>query len=514
MRPFPEYDLFDALGLAELVRNKEVGPDELCEEAIRRIESINPRINAVILRKFDAARKAAAKKLKEGPFSGVPFLTKDLLTSYAGIPQTLSTRKGCAPGNDCELTRRYMATGIIVLGETNTPESCLAACTGPLFNGHTRNPWSMDHDPGGSSGGSAAAVASGMVPMASGSDACGSLRIPASCCGLFGLKPTRGRTPTGPHQGEVWQGALAEHVITRTIRDSAAMLDAVQGADIGAPYVIPGPQRSYLEEVKQAPGILRIAYTKRSPLGTTVHPECRDAVENAARLLTSLGHQVEEAEPAIDGPVMAKSFFMLHFGETSADISEFKTVLGRKPVASDLEDAAWVFKMLGDSFSAGDFVLSMRRWNTYARQMGLFLNDYDLYLTPTLASPPARTGETKHKPLESLLIKIVGQFSKANFTSMSAIIDELAIESMAGNPFTPIANITGLPAMSVPLHWTGDGLPCGVQFIGRFGDEATLFRLAAQLEKAQPWFAKRPLAAMQDKSLPSQSGVRTHSWGN
>lgn len=500
MKPFPEYDLHDALGLAELVRNKEVGSGELCEEAICRIESIDPGINAVILRKFDTARKAARGKLKQGPFSGVPFLTRDLLTTCAGIPQTVCTHNGSTPGNDCELMRRYMETGIIVLGETNTPESCLAACTGPLFNGHTRNPWSREHESGGSSGGSAAAVASGMVPMASGSDACGSLRIPASCCGLFGLKPTRGRTPTGPNQGEIWQGATAEHVVTRTVRDSAAMLDAVQGADIGAPYVISGPERSYLEEMKQGPGALRIAFTKRSPLGTEVHPECIDAVENAARLLTSLGHYVEEAEPAIDGPAMAKSFFMLHFGETSADISELKTMLGRKAVAADLEDAAWVFKLLGDCFSAGDFVLSMRKWNTFARQMGLFLTDYDLYLTPTLAFPPARTAEKKHKPLETLLIKIVGQFSRANFTSMSAIIDELAMESMACNPFTPIANITGLPAMSVPLHWTGEGLPCGVQFIGRFGDEATLFRLASQLEKTRPWFGKRPVVAMQEPS--------------
>ncbi len=254
----------------------------------------------------------------------MPFLTKDPLTSYAGIPQTLSVRKGCTPGNDCELMRRYMATGIIVLGETNTPESCLAACTGSLFNGHTRNPWSMDHEPGGSSGGSAAAVASGMVPMASGSDACGSLRIPASCCGLFGLKPTRGRTPTGPHQGEVWQGTVAEHVITRTVRDSAAMLDAVQGPDIGAPYVIPGPQRPYLQEAQQAPGPLRIAYTTRSPL-RQVHPECREAAEDAARLLTGPRPPCRGGRAAIDGPAMAKSFFMLHFGETSADISELKT---------------------------------------------------------------------------------------------------------------------------------------------------------------------------------------------
>ncbi len=514
MRPFPEYDSYDALGLAELVRKREVGADELCEEAIRHIERINPEINAVILQRFDSARKAARGKLKEGPFSGVPFLTRDLLTSYSGIPQTAGAGKGCEPDDNCELMRRYMATGVIVLGETNTPESCLAACTGPLSNGRTRNPWSRDHEPGGTSGGSAAAVASGMVPMASGSDACGSLRIPASCCGLFGLKPTRGRTPTGPNHGELWQGALAEHVVTRTVRDSAAMLDAVQGADIGAPYVIPGPEHSYLEELKKEPGTLRIAFTTRSPLGTEVHPECRAAVENAAHLLMSLGHTVEEAEPDIDGSAMAKSFFMLSFGETSADISELKSVLGRKPVAADLEDAAWVFKLLGDSFSAGDFVLSMRRWNTFARRMGLFLKKYDLYLTPTLATPPARIGEARHKPLESLLIKIVGQFSKASFTTMSAIIDEFAVESLAGNPFTPIANIAGLPAMSVPLHWTATGLPCGVQLIGPFGGEAALFKLAAQLENARPWFARRPYVAMREKRLPGNTRMRVQSWGN
>lgn len=494
MTGFKEYDLYDAIGVAGLIRNKEVTPQEVCEEAISRIDRFNPRLNAVVRRMYDMARKTLKGRLPEGPFTGVPFLLKDLLTSYAGVPLTMGSRayRHYIPSHDSELMKRYRASGIVVLGKTNTPEFGLVAYTEPELHGPTRNPWNLEHTPGGSSGGSGAAVASGMVPMASGGDGGGSIRIPASCCALFGLKPTRGRVPTGPEYGEIWQGAAVEHVITRSVRDSAAMLDAICGADPGSPYVIAGPERPYTEEVDHEPEPLKIAFTTRSPLGTEVHRECRTAVEEAARLLEALGHKVEEAEPDIDGIALAKSYLIMYFGEISADIMAMEKVLGRKPRHTDVEGPTWILNMLGKAFNAGEFVLAMRDWNTFARRMGAFHLKYDVYLTPTLASPPVRIGELKPGPAERILMKIVNPLNLGKLIRLSGIVDRLAIENLAKTPFTQLANLTGQPAVSVPLHWTHEGLPCGVQLMASFGGEATLFRLSGQLEKAKPWFDKRP----------------------
>ncbi|HVN70439.1 MAG TPA: amidase [Desulfomonilia bacterium] len=494
MGTFPEYDRYDALGLAELVRKKEVTPEELCEEAISRIERINPKINAVIYKMFDIARSMAKSKLPQGPFIGVPFLIKDLLTSYAGVPLTMGSKayRNHIPSRDSEMMRRYKATGVIIMGKTNTPEFGLTPYTEPELHGPTRNPWNLNHTPGGSSGGSAAAVASGIVPIASGGDGGGSIRIPSSCCGLFGLKPSRGRNPTGPEYGQIWQGAAVEHIITRSVRDSAAMLDAVNGPDVGAPYIIPKPHETYLAEVEREPDPLRIAYTKKSPLGTDVHPECKQAVEKAAALLLSLGHKVEEADPVIDGKSLAKNFFIMYYGETAADVADLQTVLGRRPSPSDVEGPTWLLNLLGKAYTAGEFVHSLRQWNTFARQMGLFHQKFDLYLTPTIAFPPFRIGELKPKPIEERAMKVVNLLRLGGLVRISGLAEKIAFEIFSKAPFTELANMTGQPAMSVPLHWTADGLPCGVQFIARFGDESTLFRLAAQLEKAQPWFDRRP----------------------
>jgi len=396
------------------------------------------------------------------------------------------------PTHDSELMKRYKKSGVLILGKTNTPEFGLMGITEPELHGPTRNPWNTDHTPGGSSGGSAAAVAAGMVPMASGGDGGGSIRIPASCCSLFGLKPSRGRTPTGPDYGMIWQGAAVEHVLSRTVRDSAAMLDATNGSDIGAPYTIADPQRPYLEEVEREPGKLRIAFCKRSPLGTYVHAECRKAVDHTVDLLKSLGHELEEAEPEIDGQAMARSFFMMYFGEMAADIKSLQEVLGRKARPSDVEGPTWALSLLGGAYSAGEFVTAMRQWNIAARQMGIFHQKYDLYLTPTLAFSPVKIGELQPSTLEKVLMRITNTLRAGRIMRLSGIADKLAVESLNKTPFTQLANFTGQPAMSVPLHWTSAGLPCGVHFTAPFGDEATLLRIAGQLEKAQPWFDKRP----------------------
>ena len=494
MSGFKEYDQFDGLGLAELVKKKEVSPAEICEEAIDRIERVNPALNAVITPMYDLARKAIGESLPDGPFTGVPFLLKDLLGDFAGVPQTMGSKacKNYIPAQDSELVKRYKQTGLVILGKTNTPEFGLLGITEPALHGPTRNPWNTDHTPGGSSGGSAAAVASGMVPLASANDGAGSIRIPASCCGLFGLKVSRGRTPNGPAHGKSWQGAVVEHVISRSVRDSAAILDATQGADVGALYVIAPPHRPYMDEIEQGPGRLRIAFNMQSPINTAVHPQCIRAVEHTVGLLEELGHEVEEARPEVNGRALAKSLITLYSGVVAATMDELKSVLGRKAKPSDVEAITWTIGLLGRTYSADHFVKAMNEWELAARIMGRFHETYDIYLTPTLAYPPVKIGELKPKPIALILLKVINTLGLGGLLKASGITDKLAVENLAKMPFTELANFTGQPAMSVPLYWTADQLPCGVHFMGRYGDEATLLRLAAQLEKAQPWFDKRP----------------------
>ena len=494
MGGFKEYDRYDALGLAECVRRGDVTAGELCEEAIRRIEKVNPQLNAVITPMFEIARETVRQPPTEGPFSGVPFLLKDLLLAYRGVPMASGCRvyRDYKPDYDSTMVVRYKQAGLTILGKTNTPEFGLMGITEPQAFGPCRNPWNTNHTPGGSSGGSAAAVAAGMLPMAAGGDGGGSIRIPAAYCGLFGLKPSRGRNPSGPHHGRVWQGAVQEHVITRSVRDSAAALDATQGADTGAPYEIRRPARPYLEEVGQDPGKLRIGFTTTAPIGTPVHPDCAQAVTETARLLEELGHRVEEAETGVDGLALAKSYLALYFGEMAADLEEMRTYLGRKVTPRDVEPLTYLLALLGQSYSSGYFVRAMRCWDTAARQMGKFFETYDLFLTPTTALPPAKIGALQPAGVEKAMIAVVNKLGLAGLLKASGIVDQLARKSLERVPFTQVANLTGLPAMSVPLFWTGDNLPCGSQFIAPFGQEARLFRLAAQLEQARPWFDKRP----------------------
>jgi amidase len=494
MDTFKEFDQYDGLGLAGLIRKKEISAEAVCETAIARIEALNPELNAVVTPMYDHARTAIRHGLPDGPFAGVPFLLKDLLAAYAGVPMTNGSRayRNYIPEQDSEMVTRFKRAGTVILGKTNTPELGLLGTTEPELHGPTRNPWNTDHTPGGSSGGSAAAVASGMVPLASGGDGGGSIRIPAACCGLFGLKTTRGRNPTGPEAGAIWQGAVIEHVITRTVRDSAAMLDATQGPDTGAPSILPPPERPYAEDMDRDPGPLKIAFTIRSPIHTPVHPECVKGVRETALLLESLGHRVEEAAPEIDGPALAMSYLAMYFGEVAADIEALKEILGRKPRRNDLETLTWTLGLMGRTYSAGYFVKAMREWGKAARIMGRFHQKYDLYLTPTLACPPVTIGKLKPKPAEALALEVINALGLGRLVRLTGMMDKLAIKSLSETPFTQLANFTGQPAMSVPLYWTPDGLPCGSQFIGRFGDESTLFKLARQLEQARPWFDRRP----------------------
>ncbi len=494
MGGFREYARYDGLGLAELVRKKKVSPAELCEEAIARIEALNPDLNAVVHRMYDEARKAAKGPLPKGPFAGVPFLLKDLLAACAGAPLTSGSRafRDYVPDHDSELVQRFRNAGLIIMGKTNTPEFGLMGITEPELFGPARNPWDRERTPGGSSGGSAAAVASGMVPLASGGDGGGSIRIPASYCGLFGLKPSRGRNPVGPDSGQFWQGAAVEHVLTRSVRDSAALLDATRGAAIGDRYAVPHPKRPYMKEITAKPGKLKVAFSTASPIGRKVDPECVAAVHGAARLLEDLGHRVEEAAPGIDGVALARSYLTMYYGETAADMAAAGELLGRKPRGGDFELTTRILGLLGRTYTAEDFVLALREWDRAARAMACFHETYDLYLTPTVASPPVRIGELAPKAADRIGMTVINGLGLGGALKKLGVAEELAFANLERTPFTQMANLTGQPAMSVPLHWTAGGLPLGVQFIAPRGDEGLLFRLAAQLEKAAPWFDRRP----------------------
>jgi len=486
---FTEYHQFDAVGLAELVRRREVTPLELVEEAIRRIERLNPALNAVIHRMDEQARAAASGPLPGGPFHGVPFLIKDLVALVKGEPMRAGSRflAGFVADHDTELVARYRRAGLVIAGKTSTPEFGLTPFTEPELFGPTHNPWNLKRIAGGSSGGSGAAVAAGMVPAAGGGAGGGSIRIPASCCGLFGLKPTRGRTPVGPDRGEIWQGCVVEHVLTRTVRDSAALLDATHGADLGAPYVAPAPERPFLEEVGTPPGVLRIAWTTRPMLGTTVHGDCVAAVERTVELLRELGHQVSEAAPRLDGRAFARDFMVMVAGELRADIEEVAALLHRRPGPADFEPTTWALGLLGRAVRGSEFAGATRRLMTAGRALAGFWREHDVLLTPTLASPPPPTGSLQPTRRERLLLEVMGRLHAGGVLKLFGALEEAAAKAFEFTPWTPVSNVTGQPAMSVPLEWNEDGLPIGLHFVGRFGDEATLLRLAGQLEQARPW---------------------------
>jgi amidase len=467
-----EFASLDATAQAELVRHRDVTARELVDAAIARIERVNPRLNAVITTLFDEACAAAATPLGNGPFAGVPFLLKDLIASYAGARMTAGTavlRRHVAT-YDSELVRRYKRAGLIVLGKTNTPEFGIPPTTEPVAYGATHNPWDLSRTPGGSSGGSGAAVAARMVAMAHGNDGGGSIRIPASCCGVFGLKPTRARTPLGPDHGDLMNGLVCEHALTVSVRDSAALLDATAGPDVGDPYWAPPPARPFREEVGADPGRLRIAFTTHAPTGVAVDPECERAVRDAAALCADLGHVVEEAAPIIDGIVLMRSFVTLWAASAAKDV----IALERQGLVSSreqFEPVTWALHEMGRQVNAGVYLLALQELQQMTRDVARFFTAHDVWLTPVLAQPPLPLGALDagwEEPLKG--------FFRAS---------ELC-------PFTPICNATGQPAMSVPLFWSAAGLPIGSHFVGRFGDEATLFRLAAQLEAARPWAARRP----------------------
>ena len=467
--PADEFTGLDALAQAELVRTRQVTPRELVEAAIRRIEAVNPQINAVIRPMFDEALALADGPLPDGPFRGVPWLLKDIVPQK-GVPSTFGSRffKDFRPPASHEMVNRHAKAGLVMVGKTNTPEFGFLPTTEPYLFGPTKNPWNTAHSPGGSSGGSGAAVAAGILPMAHATDGGGSIRVPASCNGVFGLKVSRGRNPAAP--APRWQALSVQHCVSRTVRDSAALLDATHGAVPGGPWHAPAPARPYLQEVGATPGRLKIAFATTDMYGRPAHPECVAAVQQTAKLCEELGHHVEEAKPDIAGKPFEDAFMALWTSMADAVVKSAAQQLGGAPGPEHFEPFTLSLAERGAKLRVIDITVAWSTLHKASYTLATFLEGYDLLLTPVLGQPPLRTGEL-HPGL----------------TLEDAL--EPALRYVA---YTPIANTSGNPAMSVPLHWTPEQLPVGSHFIGRFGDEATLFRLAAQLEAAQPWADRRP----------------------
>jgi Asp-tRNA(Asn)/Glu-tRNA(Gln) amidotransferase A subunit family amidase len=476
MGVFAEYERYDGLGLATLVARGELSAEELLEAAIARVEARNPAVNAVTMKLYDYGRRAIAAGLPDGPFRGVPFLMKDLTASIAGVPMTRACRyyaDAPPPTADSEHVRRLRRAGLVIFGRTNTCELGLSLTCEPQLHGPTRNPWDPARISGGSSGGAAAAVGARMLPMAHATDGFGSIRAPAACCGLVGLKPTRGRNTMAPYAGEGLGGLSAEHAVTLTVRDSAALLDATAGPGPGDPYAAPPLARPLSQEVGADPGRLRIAVTSLAPNGAKVEAESLRVLAETARLCTDLGHTVEGADPAIDGEAVVPTFLTLAAANTVVNLAG-NPAKGRPAREEEVERVTWATGQMGQRVSGADYVRATQAAHRLGRQMAAFHERWDVLLTPGLATLPPPLGW---------------------IDMMMGDVDEYWRRVFHFSPFTVWFNITGQPAMMLPIGVAASGVPVAVQVVTRHGDEATLFRLAAQLESARPWFDRLPAVA-------------------
>ena len=473
MAAFTDYETHDAVGLAALVARGETTPEELLEAAIERVDARNGIVNAVTNKLYDHGRQAIARGLPDGPLRGVPNLLKDLGASLAGCPTTRSCKffEDAVPAEDSEHVKRLKRAGMVIFGRTNTCEFGLSLTCEPRLHGATKNPWDPTRISGGSSGGAAAAVGARMLPAAHASDGFGSIRAPAACCGLVGLKPTRGRNTMAPYLGEGSGGISTEHAVSLSVRDSAAILDATRGPGAGDPYIAPPPGRPFLDEVGADPGTLRIAFSSRAPNGAPVEAEALRVLQETATLAADLGHQVEEADPVIDGEAVVPTFLTLMGVNTVVNLSSHPSA-GRAAREDELERITWLTAKLGEATSSADYVRATQTMHRLGRQMAAFHRDYDVLLTPGLA-----TGTAVKLGWLDMMMDDLEEYWRRVFHF---------------SPFTVWFNLTGQPAIMLPIGESAAGLPVAVQAIAPYGDEATPFRLSAQLESARPWFDRKP----------------------
>lgn len=490
---FDEYRQHDAVGLAELVRRKEVSPAELLALAQARTEAVNPQL-AALMRRFDERAQARLAQPFDAslPFAGVPFVTKALFQDIEGQPMdagSAALAQVPAPAT-CDVVRRWEAAGLVVMGASKTPEFGARNVTEPVAHGPARNPWDLARTPGGSSGGSAALVAAGVVPMAGANDGGGSIRIPAAACGLFGLKPGRGRVSMGPTMGEAMFGAAQQGVVSRSVRDTAASLDVLQGPEPHAPYWMPPPSQPYTQAMLQSPGRLRIGYTIESPVGEAVEPEAQACVMDAVQLLDSLGHHVEAVPCPVDGPALAHDFLLMWFCEMATIAHLLEARLGIRSTALEPDTQAMV--AFGRSVSAVEMLSGLARWNEHNQRLARFFEGHDLWLSPTLSGPPRRIGELDTPRSLQVVTQLAARLGLSGLVRRTPQFDATALKNLAWTPYTQLANLTGRPAMSVPLYWPPEGLPMGAQFVAPLDGETRLLQLAHQLEQARPWFARVP----------------------
>ena len=485
-----EYAAHDATGLAELVSTGQVTPDEVADAAYARIDAVNDAVNAVVHRIHPPTDTT---DVPDAPFAGVPFVLKDMDGRLAGHPASYGSRAlaGWVPDHDSELIRRYKAAGLRIIGKTNCPELGIMGVTEPVLHGPTRNPWNLDHSPGGSSGGSAAAVAAGIVPVASAGDGGGSIRIPASACGLFGLKPSRGLMPLAP-EGDPWLGLVSRHVLTRSVRDSAAILDATCGAFPGALYAQPRRPRSFLARLERAPRRLTVGVSRRSFLDGPLHSDCVSAVDDAAALLESLGHRVVDLELPMEHAELARSYLTIVAAAVAADIRAIEAKTGEAPSPSSLEPPTWFLKQVGDAISARELYEAHELAATTALAFGrVFAEDVDVHLSATMAAPPAKVGELAITTIKKAALTALQRLPSSTLVLRQALA-RLAHDSLQRTPNTQVFNMTGQPAMSLPLWVNRDNLPIGVQVAGAFGSDELLLRLAQQVHEARPWVDRLP----------------------
>ncbi|MBP7132847.1 MAG: amidase [Aquabacterium sp.] len=486
---FDDYHRYDALGLADLVRRGEVHPSELLDTALARAD-VTGSLNAIVMRLDESARaRAQAPFDKTAPFAGVPFLVKDLFQDMQGLPtsagcRTLKAAAVPAP-QDSDVVRRWREAGLVIFGKTNTPEFGAKNVTESEAWGPARNPWDPTRTPGGSSGGSSAAVAASVVPVAGANDGGGSIRIPAAACGLFGFKAGRGRISMGPMMGEALNGAAVQGVVSHSVRDSAAMLDVLQGPEPHAPYHMPAPEVPYLQCLQRPPGRLRIGFSTVSPIGTPVDPHALAAVAKAAALLTDLGHHVEPCGTPFNGVQLAEDFLLAWFCAQAFIIDHIHHTLGIQP--KHVEADTRFMAAIGRHTSALRLLQCEARWHEHNLALSGFHARYDLWLSPTLAAPPPRLGSLATPPALALVSDVVARLGLAGWLGNTPQFKQTVLQNLGWTPYTQLANLTGRPAMSVPLYRTPEGLPLGVQFVAGLNGEALLLQLAAQLEQAQPW---------------------------
>lgn len=483
-----EYIQYDAVGLAELVKKGEVTAKELAEQSFKRLQEVDKDLNAVTQTRGAQVKEELQQLNQDRDFSGVPFYVKDISQTIEGEVSTggsklMQDAKATVTAN---LVNDFHEAGLVTLGYSATPEFALKNITEPAIHGPTRNPWNTNHSPGGSSGGAAALVASGVTPIAGASDGGGSIRIPASFSGLFGLKPTRGRTSVGPGVGRQWQGAAIDFVLTRSVRDSATMLTNLQTIQEEAAFQTPLFPGKYEEAMKKPfDRPLKVGFTTKSPVGTPVSSDAVKAVQKVVEWLEAEGHEVEEADNQIDGKQLMRNYFLMNSGEISALTSQIETMLGRPLQLEDVEIETWMLHRAGQQVSAAEFTSSLASWDEAAAQMAAYHQQYDFYITPGSAFAAPEIGELTHTEQE--VYRLAEQMETKNAQGQQELIYDMFLPSLTYTPFTQLANITGQPGISLPVHLTEQGLPLGVQVMASKGADHRLLQLAEKIENSPLW---------------------------